>query len=144
PKLARQLPKTLQTGHIAALLAEAAKDETPKGLRMLAMLELMYSSGLRVSELVSLKRTALQIKDGNDAEFIPVFGKGNKERMVPVGTQAREALSKYLQSLRPTPEKEGIARDKFSIWLFPGNHGKPMTRHNFALLLKALALKANL
>lgn len=151
PKLARQLPKTLQTGHMEALFAEAAKDKSLKGLRLLAMLELMYGSGLRVSELVNLKRTALQIKDGDVAEFIMITGKGNKERMVPVGGKAREALKEYLsaQCLVPSAEKKiksghSTLGTRNALWLFPGAKNKPMTRHNFALLLKALALKANL
>jgi integrase/recombinase XerD len=144
PKLARQLPKTLQAEHMALLFAEAEKDLSLKGLRLLAMLELMYGSGLRVSELVNVKRTSLQIKDGNVAEFIMITGKGNKERMVPVGGKAREVLAKYLNA-----EAEILAGGKKkkaerSPWLFAGSEGKPMTRHNFALLLKALALKAGI
>jgi integrase/recombinase XerD len=140
PKLSRQLPKTLQAGHMSALFAEAAKDRSLKGLRLFAMLELMYGSGLRVSELVNLKRTALQIKDGDVAEFIMITGKGNKERMVPVGGKAREILKEYLSAELQVQGK----KPKPSLWLFPGSAGKPMTRHNFALLLKGLAFKAHI
>jgi len=151
PKLARQLPKTLQAEHITLLLAEAEKDASQKGLRLLAMLELMYGSGLRVSELVSLKRTALQIKDGNVAEFILITGKGNKERLVPVSGKAREALKKYLSAELRVQSAEKKKKTKHQalgtrhpLWLFPGSGTKPMTRHNFALLLKGLAIKAGI
>lgn len=139
PKLARQLPNTLQPEHINALLKAAAKDDSPKGLRLFAMLELMYGAGLRVSELVSLRTTALQLKGKSVAEFILITGKGNKERMVPVSSKAREALSDYLAA-----REELLKEGETSPWLFPGSNGKAMTRHNFALLLKALAIKANL
>lgn len=151
PKLSRQLPKTLQSAHIDALFAEAMKDSSPKGLRLLAMLELMYGSGLRVSELVSLKRSSLQIKDGAVAEFMLISGKGNKERMVPVSGKAREALKQYLrcqlpvtsyQKTKKTSNRQLVTGN--SLWLFPGAKDKPMTRHNFALLLKALTVKAGI
>jgi integrase/recombinase XerD len=139
PKLSRQLPKTLQAGHMQALFNAAQKDTSPKGLRLQAMLELMYGAGLRVSELVMLKLSALQVKDGNVAEFILITGKGNKERMVPVSSKAQMALGKYV-NVRKQFLKEGES----SPWLFSSNNGKPMTRHNFALLLKSLAIKANI
>jgi integrase/recombinase XerD len=151
PKLARKLPKTLQEGHIGALFSQAEKDASLKGLRLLAMLELMYGAGLRVSELVTLKTSALQIKDGNVAEFILITGKGNKERMVPVGSRAREALKKYVSAAlkvesieKKNKTQHSQLATRNSLWLFPGSAGKPMTRHNFALLLKALAMKARL
>jgi integrase/recombinase XerD len=141
PKLSRQLPTTLQASHMEQLLTEAAKDTSPKGIRLLAMLELMYGAGLRVSELVSLKKTALQVKDGKVAEFILITGKGNKERLVPVGARAREALQQYV---RCQVSAQKAKKADHSIWLFPGSVGKPMTRQNFAILLKALAIKAGI
>lgn len=143
PKLARALPKTLDSGQIAALLAAAEADTSPKGVRLQAMLELIYGSGLRVSELVALKLSALQVKAGGMADFLLVSGKGNKERLVPLSAKAKEALKRYLeirkiflssnpQSLIPNP------------YLFPSHSGKPVTRQSFFLWLKALALKAGI
>jgi len=100
PKLPKRLPGTLTTGDITELLDAARADATPKGLRLQAMLELMYGAGLRVSELVTLTLSALQIKEGGKqvtVDFIVVRGKGNKERLVPVHGKAREALSRYLE-----------------------------------------------
>jgi integrase/recombinase XerD len=151
PKLSRQLPKTLQLEHIVSLIENARQDNSPKGLRLLAMLELMYGSGLRVSELVSLKRAALQVKGGEVNAFIMITGKGNKERMVPVSGKAREALKQYLsyqlpatsyQKTKKTSNRQLVTGN--SLWLFPGAKNKPMTRHNFAILLKALAMKAGI
>lgn len=136
PKLPKSLPKTLSADHIKALIDAAAADDSPKGLRLQAMLELMYGAGLRVSELMSLKLSALQIKDNAVADFLLIAGKGGKERMVPVSGKAQEALTGYLKF------RHVFGKD--SPWLFPGRGEKPMTRHNFALLLKALAMKANI
>lgn len=135
PKMARTLPKTLQQESVQRLFDEAANDQSLKGLRMQAMVELMYGGGLRVSELVSLKRTALQIRDGVMADFLVVLGKGSKERLVPISGKAKEALMQYLAASE-------TKNSPSSLWLFPGSNGKPMTRHNFAILLKKLALKA--
>lgn len=136
PALSRRLPKTLGAEHIAALLAAAEADGSPKGLRIKAMLELVYGSGLRVSELVSLKTSALQMKNGAMADFLLITGKGNKERLVPLSAKAKEALKKYLEV------KHVFAED--SLWLFSARNGKPVTRQSFFLWLKELALKAGM
>ncbi|NBX04118.1 MAG: hypothetical protein EBR02_08715 [Alphaproteobacteria bacterium] len=91
PKLAKHLPQTLTEADINALINAAREDDSVKGLRLQAMLEVMYGSGLRVSEMVGLKLSNLQGK----AEFLLISGKGNKERLVPVGSRAREALGKF-------------------------------------------------
>ena len=105
PKLPKRLPETLSNADIEKLIAAArAGGDSPKAVRLNAMLELIYGSGLRVSELVSLKLSALQMPVSGQAggkkllaDFLIVRGKGNKERLVPLGDKSREALAKYLE-----------------------------------------------
>ena len=96
PRQKRKLPHTLSLAQYEKLLA-AMPEETPEGLRDRAVVELMFGSGLRVSEVCALKLTDLDEEEG----FLRVWGKGSKERMVPVGTAALRALRKYLQLGRP-------------------------------------------
>ena len=96
PKFIRQLPDVLTTKEVELLL-KAPDVETPRGLRDQAILELLYSSGLRVSELCELDLTALNIKEG----FVRVIGKGSKERIIPIGKYAINALENYLTLGRP-------------------------------------------
>jgi integrase/recombinase XerD len=96
PKLPRLLPKALAESEIDALLAAPAVD-TPEGLRDRAMLELMYACGLRVSELVGLPATAVNLRQG----VLRVLGKGSKERLVPLGAEAQHWLERYLAQARP-------------------------------------------
>ncbi len=171
PKLAKHLPHTLTIDDIGGLLDAARRDDSPKGLRLQAMLELMYGGGLRVSELVSLKLSALQVKeDGKkvEAEFLLITGKGNKERLVPVNEKARAALAKYLEvrhCFLPSPlEGEGGAKRRVggnlekphpltpslkgrgnNSYLFPYARAKGyLTRQQFGVMLKELAVKAGI
>lgn len=96
PKISRYLPETLNEME-AAHFIESISTERPLGLRDRAMLELLYSSGLRVSELVGAKLERLHLEEG----FIRVTGKGNKTRLIPVGSAAREAVDAYLNVERP-------------------------------------------
>ena len=96
PKLARRVPETLSPDAMSRLLA-ASTAADPRGLKDRALLELFYSSGLRVSELAALVLQQVNLEHG----FVRVFGKGAKERIVPVGTKAAEALMTYLTSGRP-------------------------------------------
>lgn len=141
PKLARQLPKTLTMADVTALLDTARADDSPKGLRLQAMLELMYGAGLRVSELVTLKLSALQVREGGQAmqaDFMLVRGKGNKERLVPVGGKAREALSRYLTMRH-------VFTQQASPWLFPYHRAEGyITRQQFGVMLKELARRAGI
>lgn len=143
PKRAAQLPKTLSHAQIDALLAAAHDDDTPEGIRTHAMLELMYSGGLRVSELVSLKLTMLGVRAGqtrvtNDA--IMILGKGDKERLVPIGRAAKEAVAKYLHI-----RSHFLAQAEPSPYLFPYHRAKGfITRQQFGVMLKELAIKAGL
>lgn len=135
PKNGLKLPEVLSTDDVNRLL-EAPGSETPKGLRNTAMLELLYASGLRVSELVNLKLLDINLEAG----FVRVFGKGSKERIVPMGTRAVDALQVYLATGRP-----GLLKaDLTSPHLFVARAGKPMTRQGFWKLLRKYALEAGL
>ncbi|WP_158743421.1 tyrosine recombinase [Acidisphaera sp. L21] len=129
PRLPRLLPKYLSVEEVDALLASAASFPGRSGLRAVAALEMLYVTGLRVSELLSLPRTALT----SGAALLAVRGKGGRERLVPLGGAAREAAAALL---RAGPE---------SPWLFPGrNPIHAMTRQGFALLLKPVAITAGI
>ena len=118
-------------------LLNAPNVETPLGLRDRTMLELMYASGLRVSEMVSLKTVALGLNEG---VVRIVNGKGGKERLVPFGGEAGQWLGKYLAEAR-TPLLEGKTSDA----VFIGRHtGSALTRQGFWALIKRYALQANI
>jgi integrase/recombinase XerD len=126
----RPLPHTLGVSQIEALM-EGIDTTTPRGLRDRAMLELAYGSGLRVSELVNLRLSALNL----EANVLVVFGKGNKERMVPFGSRARHALVAYLKNGRPE-----LLKERQSNVLFVARAGRPMTRQAFFKNLKTWAI----
>ena len=148
PRLGKRLPHTLTVADVSALLDAARADDSPKGVRLQAMIELMYGAGLRVSELVGLKLSALQLRAGGtqvSADFLLVRGKGNKERLVPVHGKAREALSKYLAMrpvfLPPTTNHQPPT----SPYLFPYHRAEGyITRQQFGVMLKDLAGKAGI
>jgi integrase/recombinase XerD len=134
PRLGRALPKTLSAEQVDRLLrAPAAADAL--GLRDAAMLELMYASGLRVSELVSLRIPQMNLAQG----VVRLVGKGGRERLVPMGEPAIERVQAYLREARP-PLAQGAASD----WLFLSRQGEPMTRQNFWMRLKAHARAAGI
>ena len=143
PKLGRRLPKSLSMADVTALLDTARNDNTPKGVRLQAMVELMYGAGLRVSELVGLKLSDLQMAPGSKDvtnDFITVRGKGNKERIVPLNNKAKDALSAYL-AMRPS----FIRDNKPSPWLFPYHRAEGyITRQQFGVMLKELAITAHI
>lgn len=147
PKLGRRLPKTLTAADVLALIEAARKDESPAGLRLCAMLELMYGAGLRVSELVGLTLSTLQIREGAkriEVECLLITGKGNKERLVPVGGKAREALAKYL-GIRDSFLVVEKGKPRPSPYLFPYRRAEGyVTRQQFGVMLKALAVKAGI
>jgi integrase/recombinase XerD len=126
-----RVPKTLSEAQVEALLG-APDVETPLGLRDRTMLELMYASGLRVSELVTLKSVHLSLPEG----ALRVTGKGSKERLVPFGEEAHVWLTRYLAEARST-----ILKGQASDALFVTARGGPMTRQMFWKLIKAHALK---
>jgi integrase/recombinase XerD len=128
-----RVPKTLTEAQVEALLA-APDEDTPLGLRDRAMLELIYASGLRVSELVGLKTFHLGMNEG----VLRVMGKGGKERLVPFGLVARDWLNRYLAESRPA-----ILAGQQTEDLFVTARGKGMTRVMFWMLVKKYARHAD-
>lgn len=134
PRLPRALPGSLSESEVNALL-DAPDRETPVGLRDAAMLELMYASGLRVSELVSLPLSQLSLVQG----LVRVIGKGDKERLVPMGEMAAERLREYLQSARPA-----LLHGRLSDAVFVTGRGEAMTRQAFWYRIKQYAVRAGI
>ncbi|HLS84319.1 MAG TPA: site-specific tyrosine recombinase XerD [Arenimonas sp.] len=132
PRLGRSLPKALSETEVEALL-EAPDLETPTGLRDRAMIELMYATGLRVSELVNLPGAALNLRQG----VLRVTGKGNKERLVPLGEEAQHWLQRYLDEARPA-----LAGGRAAAALFLGRRGEALSRQQFWTTVKRLAAAA--
>ena len=129
-----RLPKTLSETEVEALLA-APDADTPRGLRDRAMLETLYATGLRVSELVALKLYELSF----DMQIVRVFGKGDKERLVPLGEQAVDWLRRYLDEARP-----GLLGARRSDAFFVTSRGAGMTRQAFWQIVKRHALSARI
>ncbi|MEX2167395.1 MAG: site-specific tyrosine recombinase XerD [Methyloceanibacter sp.] len=145
PKLPRPLPKILSLADVETLLAtaQAICDEASDGaakrraLRLYALLETLYATGLRVSELISLPRNVLT----SDDRVLIVKGKGGRERLVPLNDAARQALAAHLA----TVEADEAERGSVSLWLFPsGGSAQHLTRQRFGQELKALAAEAGL
>ena len=128
-----RVPKVLSEAQVEALLA-APDEHTPLGLRDRAMLELMYASGLRVTELVGLKTVQVGLNEG----VIKVMGKGARERLVPFGEEARQWIVRYLETAR-----QAILGRQVSDALFVTSRGGPMTRQMFWTLVKQHALRAD-
>ena len=141
PKKESSIPKFLSEGEVEILLRVAGKRKGSKGLRLLALLEILYATGLRVTELVGLPSAAIS----GDRQFIIVRGKGEKERMVPLNDPARDAISNYL-SVRGVFFKDSELNLKNNnLWLFPsrGKQGH-LTRARFSQLLKEVANEAGI
>ncbi len=134
PKLGRPLPKSLSEADVEALLAQP-DDDIPIEQRDRAMLELLYATGLRVTELVSLRFAQLSVAQG----VIRVTGKGNKERLVPMGEEALYCLQQYLRGGRPQ-----LLADGDSDVLFPSRRGQMMTRQTFWHRIKLYAQRAGI
>lgn len=134
PKLPFRLPKVLSLEEIEALLS-APDISKPSGYRDKTMLEVLYATGLRVSELVNLKISNLNLKLG----FLKIMGKGNKERLVPLGDHALEYLTIYLQKIRPL-----FVNRKSKDYLFLGRLGGPITRQRFWQIIKKYAQQIGL
>jgi len=136
PRQGRRLPKLLEVEEIEALIAAARVREGPDGVRLTALLELFYATGMRVSELAGLSLSAVT----GDRTVLTVRGKGSKERIVPVGRAAQEALAAWL-AVRPLY----VVEPSRARWLFPsrGRSGH-LTRQRVAQLLKALAPEAGI
>ena len=138
PTLPRLLPKALSESQVAALL-EAPNSSTPTGLRERAMLELMYACGLRVSELVTLASTAVNLRQG----VLRVRGKGNKERLVPLGEESSHWLARYLDSARPQL-LAGVRQPAGVAVLFVSERGDALSRQAFWVLVKRYAVMAGI
>jgi integrase/recombinase XerD len=134
PRLGRSLPKTLSEHDVEQLLA-APDLEDSLGLRDKAMLELLYACGLRVTELVSLQLSQINLNQG----VVRVMGKGSKERLVPMGEEAREWLLHYCSAARLQ-----LMVGKQSDILFPSRRGDMMTRQTFWHRIKLYASQANI
>jgi len=138
PRRARPLPKVLSRDDVEALIQAAeSSGEPPESVRLLCIVELLYSSGLRVSELVTLPLAGVRRADG----LLLVKGKGGKERIVPLGETARDAIARYVD-VRHEFLRDGDAANRF---LFPSRGAdRHLTRRRCHQLLKELALKAGI
>ncbi len=134
PRIGRPLPKSLTEAEVELLIA-APDTNSARGARDRAMLEVLYATGLRVSELVSLKITQVNLRQG----VIRVFGKGNKERLVPLGEEAVAWLEAFFQDGRKSLLKQGN-----SDVVFPSNRGRQMTRQTFWYAIKNYSIKAGI
>ncbi len=134
PRLGRSLPKTLTESEVEALL-EAPDTEDVLGIRDKCMLELLYATGLRVSELVGLTLQQVNLRQG----VVRVTGKGNKERLVPLGEEATQWIEQYLSLAR-----NEILNNSKSDALFPSKRGKAMTRQTFWYMIKRYTVVAGI
>jgi integrase/recombinase XerD len=133
-RLSRRLPGTLTPGEVERLISQP-DPSSPKGQRDRAMLEILYATGLRVSELVSLKLLNINLEAG----FLRTLGKGSKERIVPMGDKAIKAVKEYLSNGRPH-----LTRGNNSSYLFPNLRGHPMTRQGFWKIIKNCGRQAGI
>jgi len=134
PKSGLRLPDVLSIQEIKDLLSLADFNK-PQGARDAAMIELLYAAGLRVSELIGIKLQDISLEAG----FVRVFGKGSKERVVPIGLYAKERIDHYIVNSRPQ-----LLKERINHFLFVTRLGKPMTRQGFWKLLKRYVLKAGI
>ena len=156
PKITNRLPKSLSEKEVLTLLETVNKDQSDFGVRLSCMIEILYASGLRVSELVSLPISSIEKEQDNKLKnYLIISGKGSKERLVPLNGTTIKILEKYLQC------RQGLGQ-KQSKWLFCGHFrankkanenrvekkfniiDKPITRQRFHQMLKELAIKANI
>ena len=134
PKLSLKLPDVLAVDEVTQLL-NTPDSSKPVGARDAAMLEVLYAAGLRVSELVNLKLQDINLEAG----FVRVFGKGSKERVVPIGLPAKTKIAFYIENARKTALK-----NRLSPYLFIARAGKPITRQGFWKLLRRYADQAQI
>lgn len=134
PKLSRPLPKSLTEGEVERLLAAPVVSD-PLGLRDRAMLEVLYATGLRVSELVGLSLDQVNLRQG----VVRIMGKGNRERLVPLGDEAMRWLERFFRDGRPE-----ILNQRQTSYLFPTRRSDCMTRQAFWHIIKRYAAKADI
>ncbi|MEQ9618636.1 MAG: site-specific tyrosine recombinase XerD [Deltaproteobacteria bacterium] len=134
PRMKKSIPGVISLNEVERILA-APDESLPEGLRDAAMLEVLYATGIRVSELIGLKLNDVNFEHG----FVVVYGKGSKERIVPMGDKARNKLLDYLRDSRPALLKSREAKA-----LFVTRRGKGMTRQGFWKIIKHRALTAGI
>ena len=134
PKREAKLPQILNIGEIDLLL-QAPDKNTPLGLRDSAFLELLYATGLRVSEIVSLSLNDINLEAG----YLIAYGKGSKERVIPIGEVSQNVIREYLKTSRPI-----LLNNKQSPYLFTTRSGKPITRQGFWKIIKKYSLAAGI
>jgi integrase/recombinase XerD len=139
PKLGTRLPKAITIDQMASVLAATDGDELQQ-LRDKALLELLYATGARISEAVALNVDDVIAAEPGEVSVIRLFGKGNKQRIVPVGSYARAAIDAYLVRARPTFSSRGKATPA----LFLGARGQRVSRQNAWLIIRAAAERAEL
>ena len=130
PRADKRLPRPLSPEKVARLLAEPTKSNTPRALRDRALLELMYATGMRASEVVELKMDAVDLEAGT----VRCVGKGDKERILPLYERAQEALHTYLEAGRVK-----LLRKRDESALFLNHHGRALTRQGLWLIIKEYA-----
>ena len=140
PKQGRTLPKTISESEVSALIKTAGEAGTAESVRLVCLLEMLYATGLRVSELVGLPMSAI----GENTQFLMVSGKAGRERMVPLSDPAQRAISNYLNIRKRFIGSENQANQE--KWLFPSrtSNSGHLTRQRFAQLLKDLARNAGI
>jgi len=134
PRTGKTLPRVLSVQEVERLLSQA-KGPTPMGLRDRALLECLYSCGLRASEAVNLLMSQIDFS----AEFLRIRGKGNKERITPLGAEALSWLERYIKTARP-----GLLKKNQSFYCFLGRGGRPISRQRLWQIIKSYALKAEI
>lgn len=135
PKLGRKLPSVLSLDEVERLLEAPRATEGPRGLRDLAMMQTLYATGLRVSELCKLRLADVNL----EREFVSTLGKGKKQRLVPLGERAVARVREYLTGARPA-----FDRGRNHPALFLTHHGRPMSRQGFWKLLRGYAIAAGI
>ncbi len=134
PRMKKSIPGVITLQEVERVLA-SPDESTPEGIRDTAMLEVLYATGIRVSELIGLKLNDVNFEMG----FVIVYGKGSKERIVPMGEKALEKLKPYMESSRPA-----LLKTKESKALFVTRRGKGMTRQGFWKLIKTHAINSGI
>ena len=137
PRVGKTLPKALTVQEVDELLEQPRKRSTPEAKRDKAMLELLYATGMRVSELVALNLDSIELR--NNRATVRCVGKAGKERLIPIHEQAVHALRIYLQEARPE-----LARSRREKGLFINRRGERLTRQGFWLILKNYAKSTNI
>ena len=137
PKLDSKLPFIISVEDIQSLISNSKQDKSNLGIRLNCMIEIMYASGIRVSELVTMTLASLY----QDKDFIIISGKGNKERLIPISKDTQNTINNYLKI-----RKFFFNKNKEVKWLFPSKQSKVghITRQRFSQLLSLLAVKADL